>query len=112
MAYVVEPKLNEEGKHTADRILVWPVETAKDKNGMVTARDKITTSRIATVGENREGKKDSAVIEPNNQSDQKLEEWEKPQYSHTETGFVNGTWGSQEESHKEQTVYRIKKART
>ena len=109
MAYVVEPKLNEEGKHTADRILVWPVETAKDKNGMVTARDKITTSRIATVGENREGKKDSAVIEPNNQSDQKLEEWEKSQYSHTETGFVNGTWGSQEESHKEQTVVQNKK---
>ena len=57
MAYVVEPKLNEEGKHTADRILVWPVETAKDKNGMVTARDKITTSRIATVGETERGKK-------------------------------------------------------
>lgn len=109
MAYVVEPKFDKEGKHTADRILVWPVETAKDKNGMATARDKITTSRIATVGENREGKKDSAVIEPNNQSDQKLEEWEKPQYSHTETGFVNGTWGSQEESHKEQTVVQNKK---
>ena len=111
MAYVVEPKLNEEGKHTADRILVWPVETAKDKNGMVTARDKITTSRIATVGENREGKKDSAVIEPNNQSDQKLEEWENRSTAIRKQDLLMEL-GSQEESHKEQTVYRIKKART
>lgn len=104
MAYVLEPRFNEAGTHTADRILVWPVETAKDKAGNRTARDKITTSRIATVGENKTGEKDRAVIEPNNQSDQKLEEWEKPQYSHEETGFINGTWDSQEESHKEQTV--------
>lgn len=104
MAYVVEPKFNEAGTHTADRILVWPIETAKDKDGNITARDKITTSRIATVGENRDGKEDSAVIEPNNQSSQKLEEWEKPQYSHRETGFINGTWGPEQESHKEETV--------
>ena len=48
MAYVVEPKFDKEGKHTADRILVWPVETAKDKNGMATARDKITTCLLYT----------------------------------------------------------------
>lgn len=109
MAYVVEPKLDETGKHISDRILVWPIETARDLSGNVIARDKITTSHIATVGENKEGEKDSAVIEPNNQSDQKLEEWEKPQYSHEETGFINGTWDSSEESHKEQTIVQNQK---
>ena len=104
MAYVIEPKKDETGKHSSDRILVWPVETARDASGAVTARDKITTSRIATVGENKRGERDSAVIEPVNQSNQTLEEWEKPQYSHEETGFINGTWGSEEESHKEQTI--------
>ena len=36
------------------RILVWPVKIARDRSGNVLARDKITTSRIATIGENEE----------------------------------------------------------
>ena len=55
MAYVLEPKFSDEGVHVADRVLVWPVETARDADGAVTARDKIATSRIATVGENQDG---------------------------------------------------------
>ena len=106
MAYVLEPVTDEAGTHRADRVLVWPVEVHRDENGNVTARDKITTSRIATLGENKEGYGENAVIEPINQSGQEIEDSEKPSYQHQESGFLNGSWESEngEESHKEQTV--------
>ena len=106
MAYVLEPKFSDEGVHVADRVLVWPVETARDADGAVTARDKIATSRIATVGENQDGYGEEEVLEPNNQTDQKLSDSEKPSYSHQEFGYISGTWQSEkgEESHREETV--------
>ena len=106
MAYVLEPVSDETGAHAADRVLVWPVEVHKDENGNVTSRNKITTSRIATIGENEEGYGESAVIEPNNQSGQEISDSEKPGYSHQESGYINGSWKSEngEESHREQTV--------
>lgn len=111
MAYVLEPKLDKSGNHVADRVLVWPVEISRDAKGAVIARDKITTSRIATVGENQEGYGETEVIEPNNQTDQELADDEKPSYSHQESGYINGTWQSEkgEESHKEQTIKQNKK---
>lgn len=106
MAYVLEPVTDEAGTHTADRVLVWPVEVHRDENGNVTARDKITTSRIATFGENQEGYGENAVIEPINQSGQEIEDSEKPSCRHQESGFINGSWESEngEESHQEETV--------
>ena len=92
MAYVLEPVTDEAGTHRADRVLVWPVEVHRDENGNVTARDKITTSRIATLGENKEGYGENAVIEPINQSGQEIEDSEKPSYQHQESGFLNGSW--------------------
>ena len=106
MAYVLEPKLDEAVGRIGDRVLVWPVEVAKDENGNVIARDKITTSRIATVGENADGYLEEAVIEPNNQTDQVITDAGKPSYSHRESGYINGTWepDEAEKSHKEATV--------
>ena len=51
---------------------------SRDADGAVTARDKIATSRIATVGENQDGYGEEAVIEPNNQTDQVISDGEKP----------------------------------
>ena len=106
MAYILEPMYSDSGEHVADRVLVWPVETARDAQGNVIARDKITTSRIATVGENQDGYGEEAVIEPNNQTDQVISDGEKPSYAHQESGYINGTWESEagEESHREETI--------
>ena len=106
MAYVLEPTYSDSGEHVADRVLVWPVETARDAQGNVIARDKIATSRIATVGENQDGYGEEAVIEPNNQTDQVISDSEKPSYSHQESGYINGTWEPEagEESHREETI--------
>lgn len=47
MAYVVE--------ETTGKILVWPIEIAADAYGNVIAREKITTSRIASIQADTEG---------------------------------------------------------
>ena len=107
MAYILEPKLDVNGKHVADRVLVWPVNLAKDEYGNIIARDKITTSRIATVGENQDGYSENITIEPTNQNPdgQQITDAEKPGYSHQESGYITGTWRSDggEESHRETT---------
>lgn len=110
MAYVLEPKTDEDGNHVADRVLVWPVNIAKDDAGNVIARDKITTSRIATVGENKDGYHENEVIEPENPSGNPVEEADKPSFEHTESGYITGTWKSDggEESHKEETLKKNK----
>lgn len=110
MAYVLEPKTDEDGNHVADRVLVWPVNIAKDDAGNVISRDKITTSRIATVGENEDGYHENEVIEPENPSGNPVEEADKPSFEHTESGYITGTWKSDggEESHKEETVKKNK----
>lgn len=104
MAYVLEAKLDEDGDHAADRVLVWPVEAARDEAGNVVAMDKITTSRIAAIGEEQDGYQEEAVIEPIDQGGQGITD--KPGYSHTESGYTTGTWRSEagEESHQETTV--------
>ena len=110
MAYVLEPKTDEDGNHVADRVLVWPVNIAKDDAGNVISRDKITTSRIATVGENEDGYHENEVIEPENPSGNQVGEADKPSFEHTESGYITGTWKSDggEESHKEETVKQNK----
>ena len=111
MAYVLEPQYDEAGVHAADRVLVWPVNVARDEHGNVISRDKIATSRIATVRENQDGYEDgdgeSAVLEPVNQNPegQVISDSEKPGYEHRESGYINGTWKAEkaEESHQERS---------
>ena len=80
MAYVLEPKLDEKGQHVGDRVLVWPVHTARDEAGNVIARDKIPTARPATLGEDSKG--------PGG------------------TEYLNGTWTgeAQEKSHQTESL--------
>ena len=108
MAYVLEPVLNDKGEHIWDRVLVWPINIAKDEYGNIISRDKITTSRIATVGENQDGYNENVTLDPTNQNPggQEITNAEKPGYSHQESGFINGTWKSDggEESHRETTL--------
>ena len=99
MAYVTD--------HAAEggKVLAWPVKIVRDEYGNIIARDKITTSRIATVGENQEGSEEHAVIEPTNNSSAAIPEEEWPSYTHQESGYISGTWNSDggEESHREST---------
>lgn len=50
MAYVTENFTDSSG-NPAEKILVWAVNIRRDEFGNIIARDKITTSRIATIGE-------------------------------------------------------------
>ena len=99
MAYIVE--ILPDG---SEKILVWAVNIHKDAYGNIIARDKITTSRIATVGENRDHYSDSGTVEVTNHSGHEITD--KPAYEHTESGYITGTWKSDagEESHKETSV--------
>ncbi len=83
MAYVLEE--TKEGGEQKQRILVWPVNIARDEYGAVAARDKITTFRIATLEEN-----------------QVSETWE----NYPESGYITGSWKAEkkEESHTSSTV--------
>lgn len=93
-----------------EKIFVWPIKIARDEYGNIIARDKITTSRIATVGENRSNDIDHAIIEPANNSGKDIPTEEWPSYTHTESGYISGTWESDggEESHRESTLVRNK----
>ena len=72
------------------KILVWPVNVAKDAYGHVIARDKIRTERPATVGEYQS---DSAE---------------------GESGYLTGSWKSEhgENSHQEQTLRQNQKGQS
>lgn len=98
MAYILEEEPGGEPK-----VLVWPVNIRKDAYGAIIARDKITTSRIATVGENKIGYSDNGTIEVKNNSGTEVE---NPSFSHTESGYITGSWNSDagEESHKQSSV--------
>lgn len=114
MAFVLEAVTDKSGARIGDRILVWPLRVAKDASGNIIARDKITTSRIATIGENEDGYHEKAVLEPTNHNlpgsessagGQIISDEEKPGYQHDESGRINGSWQSEngEESHQERT---------
>lgn len=98
MAYVLE-----EQPDGSQKVLVWAVNIRRDDYGSIIARDKITTSRIATVGENKAGYSDSGAIEVTNNSGTAVT---NPTYSHTESGYITGSWNSDtgEESHKQSSV--------
>ncbi len=54
MAYAIAEDQTEETASAGIQVLVWPVTIARDENGQIIAKDKITTSRIATVNEDNE----------------------------------------------------------
>lgn len=105
MAYVLESGISDDGTKE-DRVLVWPVNLARDEYGSILARDKITTSRIATVGENQDDSGEHVILEPVNHSGNEIPDGDKPFYDHTESGYITGTWHSDhgEESHQGSTV--------
>lgn len=101
MAYVETADKTEDGR---TKVLVWPINIHRDENGNIIARNKITTSRIATIGENQESGQEEATLEVTNNSGQEIPEEERPSYQHTESGYLNGSWKSDAEnnqSHKE-----------
>lgn len=79
MAYL----LDEENR----QVYVWPVTVEEPGGAGSLVMDKIATSRIGTVGENRED-----LITP----------------EHPESGYITGTWKSEngEESHKASTAVK------
>lgn len=91
----------------SEKLIVWAVNVRTDTSGNVIARDKITTSRIAAVGEHRDGYLDSGTIDITNHSGTNIE---KPTYAHTESGYLTGSWKPErgEESHRESTVDKNK----
>ena len=101
MAYVTEEKPD-----GSERVLVWAVNIHRDEFGNIIARDKITTSRIATLGENVDGYHEDEIVDVTNNSGHDIPNEEKPYYEHSESGYITGTWDSAagEESHKESTV--------
>ena len=101
MAYVIE--LTESGQ---ERILVWAINIHKDEFGNIISRDKITTSRIATIGENLDGYNENVILDVTNNSGNAIPDSERPSYNHSESGYITGTWKSEngEESHNETTV--------
>lgn len=86
MAYVLK---TEEGyaEQETTRVLVWPVKAWRDHYGNVIAKDKITTFRVATVGEQDQ----EAISE-----------------DYPESGYITGTWrsGNQEKSHQAETIVK------
>ncbi len=100
MAYVPVPG------DTEGRVMVWAVKIHKDEYGNTVARDKVTTSRPATVGENQYGYEEEKILEVVNHSGREIPEKNRPSYRHTESGFLTGTWEAEGsgESHRETTV--------
>jgi len=86
MAYVVETVEGNADEMTV-QVLVWPVTVSRDSYGNVIARDKITTYRIATVGENEDD-----VISAD----------------YPESGYITGTWENADEqlSHRANTIVK------
>ncbi len=93
-------------KEAGNRILVWSVNIRRDRYGNVIARDKITTSRVATIGENQKGYDENVTLEVINHSGKPVLDGEKPSYQHKESGSITGTWKSDGsgKSHQETTV--------
>lgn len=87
MAYVNAGFPGREG-----RVLVWPVRIHRDGYGNIIARDKITTSRIATVGENQDGYREDATLDVTDNSGHGIPAAGRPSYHHTESGYITGSW--------------------
>ncbi|MBQ0100345.1 MAG: hypothetical protein KBS39_02425, partial [Lachnospiraceae bacterium] len=94
MAYVIE--LGDDGHgDTYEKYMVWPVEVYRDSFGNVIARDKITTSRVATIGENVTAEKDPITSVPRaNDPNGEAVSGTAATYQHDETGSVTGSWTS------------------
>ena len=110
MAYVIE-KCDDGHGGTCDKYLVWPVEIYRDGNGYIIARDKITTSRVATIGENVDADKDALTNIPRaNDPNGDAVSGTAAAYQHDETGSITGTYESlgTGESHQ-QTTDRVTK---
>lgn len=104
MAYVTET--DADGNET---VLVWTVNIHHDEFGNVIARDKVTTSRIATIGEHQDGSCEEVTLEVINHSEKQIPIEERPSWRHTESGYITGTWKSDtkeenQESHKERSL--------
>lgn len=101
MAYVLPPDPDAGGE-----VMVWSVRVHRDEYGNVIARDKITTSRVATIGENQDICPEQEILDVVNHSGHEIAKDAYPSYHHTESGSVTGTWksGDKEESHQETTV--------
>lgn len=99
MAYV----LAEDG-----RVLVWPVNVHRDEFGSVISRDKLQTTRIATIDENQEEYYEKEILEVENPSGHAIPASERPEYEHVESGYLTGSWTSEgtEGSHKEKSLNR------
>lgn len=84
MAYVLEESAGSAEEKTK-RILVWPVKVYRDDYGNVIARDKISTFRIATIGEYETAE----TVDP-----------------YQEAGYIVGTWRDRMSlcSHKLSTI--------
>lgn len=84
MAYVNRREGFSADNEGAGGIMVWPVHIQKDSYGNVIARDKILTSRIATIGENQSSDENSGE----------------------ESGFLTGSWkaGGDGQSHRKITI--------
>ena len=67
MAYV--PSMEEEGE-----VMVWAVRIHRDEYGNRIARDKITTSRLATVGENQDSCLEQEILDVVNHSGHEIPE--------------------------------------
>ena len=103
MAYLIEEVPDGAGG-TMQQFMVWPVEVYRDAYGNIIASDKITTSRIGTIGENIDAKKDGpTVVTVVNNSFSTIPASKEPYYEHTESGYISGSWKSDagEESHQE-----------
>ena len=92
MAYVIEACDDGHGG-TCEQYLVWPVEIYRDSLGNVIAKDKITTSRVATIGENADAEKDALTeipraADPNGDAMSGNAAF----YEHYETGSITGSW--------------------
>jgi len=85
MAYVLES-----GKY-----LVWAVDVVKDAYGNVIGRDKVTTSRVATIGENVATDMDAAttVTRADDPAGTAVS-GTAGTFEHTESGSVTGSWAS------------------
>lgn len=104
MVYVTEL---EDGR---EKILVWPVRTSRDEYGNIISRDKITTSRVAMIGENEDGYKEREILEVTNHSGKEIPKEDRPFCIHTESGYITGSWNGKNsgESHQEMTVRTTK----
>ena len=93
MAYVIEKAEMPDGT-IQDKYLVWPVEVYEDAYGNVIARDKITTSRVATVGENITGYNgDVTVTKALNPAGENQGSETYTTY-HSESGSITGSWNA------------------